>query len=385
MKKRIIFLIALLAGAQSLSATIWRVNNNAGVARDFATIQGAIDAASPGDTIHVEGSITPYDDNVDVDKKRITIIGPGFHLANNAETQHLKPSAKIRNFRISADSCIVAGLEQLEPPSGITLTPTPGGTVASINVHVVSAWTGFRLFINASDAKIINCKINLLVIENDKPLERISISKSWFCPGMIRTNDSEPVLYLSIINNFFRNDGGVAGSEYKVIDLHEDTGANIGNNTFYGVFRIIAQRHSHIYDNVFYATVPAQVLLSADPTNTYVGNIANVAGLGGALGIVNNERNNIVNTAQQTEALAPQWFGASGSIAVYDRYFMVTSPTSPIRQAAAARGLTELGMFCGLSPYVLSGLANIPAVYEIVMPFEVSSDGFEVTVKVKAH
>jgi len=60
-------------------ATIWRVNNTAGVVADFTTIQTAHDAATAGDTIYVEASATNYSSfNV---SKKVIIIGAGYDKA----------------------------------------------------------------------------------------------------------------------------------------------------------------------------------------------------------------------------------------------------------------------------------------------------------------
>ena len=381
-----LLLIAMLAGTQSVSAVIWRVNNNAGVSRDFISIQEAIDAAhaTNGDTIHVEGSVTPYDASGVVITKKVFIFGPGFHLTVNPETQHLKPSAKINNITFNAGSAgsVLAGIEQVES-TGLTLTYTAGATQAGISVAVTN-WVGARLTINESNIRIVNCKLNWVDINNNKYLENIDIRKCWFCPGLVRTTSTSTVFSLNLVNNFFRND--LSASGYVVIDLATSVKANIGDNTFYGGFQINAQE-SHIYNNVFYNTIASRgaTALTTHATNSYDGNISNINLLGG---MVNGVDRNTIRTTEATEALSNIWFTAAGSIAMYDKYFQAnTSATSPIRQAATAAGITtgELGMFCGLSPYILSGLANIPAVYEIVMPSEVSSDGFEVTVKVKAH
>ena len=383
MKKYVIFLIVMLAGAQGIFAGIWRVNNNAGVARDFVSIQEAVNAAAAGDTIHVEGSVTAYDASGVVVAKKLYIFGPGYYLTVNPETQHIKPSARVNNITFNAGSAgsVIAGLEQVEA-AGITLTPTAGATAASITVAVIN-WNGARLTINESNIRVVNCKLNWIDIKNDKNLTDIDIRKCWFCPGIVRTTATSEVLNLNLINNYFRNDG--AASAYVVVDLDANVKANIGNNTFYGGFKINALKNCHIYNNVFYGTVNrAAANLTTDTSNDYVGNISNIDLLGG---MVNGQNSNTIRTTEATEALSTTWFAASGGIAVYDKYFQANNgASSPIRQAATAAGITgELGMFCGLSPYVLSGMTNIPSVYEIVMPAEVSSDGFEVTVKVRAH
>ena len=377
MKKCVIFLLAMLAGAQGVSADIWRVNNNAGVSRDFVSIQEAVIAASAGDTIHVEGSVTAYDASGVVVAKKGYIFGPGYHLTVNPETQHLKPSARVNSITFNAGSAgsVLAGIEQAET-GGIS------GTGFSVPV---ANWVGPRLTINESNIRIVNCKLNWVDIKNDKNLTDIDIKKCWFCPGIVRSTATSEVLNLNLVNNFFRNDGTPTGSAYIVIDLDANVKTNIGNNTFYGGFQINARKNCHIYNNVFYATTNrVSAALTTDDTNTYRGNISNIDPLGG---IVNGQNRNTTRTGENTETQANIWFSASGGISTYDKYFQANSSAgSPIRQAATTAEVTgELGMFCGLSPYILSGMTNIPSVYEIVMPAEVSSDGFEVTVKVRAH
>jgi hypothetical protein len=389
MNKLIIFLIAILAGTQTLSATIWRVNNNPGVSRDFVSIQDALNSSEfeAGDTIHVEGSVTPYDAGGVTITEKVHIIGPGYHLSINPETQHLKPSARVHTITFAAGSegSVLAGIEQVEAPApAVTITPATNPSVASITVAPAS-WVGVRLIINESNIRIINCKLNFVEIQTNKALSNIDIRKCWFSPGIVHASGTSAVQNLNIINNFFRNDG--SGSSYQVINLHENVQSNIGNNTFYGGFQINAPQYCQFYNNVFYNIIGGRTgtALTTSSTNGYNGNISNITGLGG---MVNGVNGNTIRTTETTEPQASAWFTASGGIAIYDRYFQInTSSSSPVRQAATAAGgsLSELSMFCGLSPYVLSGMTNIPAVYEIVMPSEVSSDGFEVTVRVRAY
>jgi hypothetical protein len=395
MKKYVIlFLFVLLAGVQAVSAKILRVNNNPGITGTdvYPTITAAVDAASDDntkpDTIHVEGSVTPYDAAVTIGK-RVCIFGPGFYLSDNPETQHLKPSARVNNITFSSGSAgsVLAGVEQVQH-SQVTLTATAGTTVATFTIaasQYPATWSGPKLTINESDIKVVNCKFNWVEIQNNKNLSNIDIRKCWFCPGLVRITGTSEVLNLNITNNFFRNDVNVAAFYYIVLDLDDHVKANIGNNTFYGGFRVNVKQ-SRITNNVFYS-IGGKQFLTTDISNTYTGNISNTDLLGGMVNGQNGNTIRVGSPVENTEALSTGWFAASGGIAVYDKYFQVNSSvTSPIRQAASAAGITgELGMYGGLSPYVLSGMTNIPSVYEIVMPTEVSSDGFDVTVKVKAH
>lgn len=385
-------ILCLLLAAQPAGAKIWRVNNTAGVAHDYVAIADAVAAANRGDTIHIEGSVTPYNESVTVDKK-LYLFGPGYDLTVNPETQHIKYSAKVSHitFAAGSDSSVLAGVEQIEHTAQLTLTKTAGSTSAGININFPgptggsAAWGGATLNIAASNIKVVNCKLNYVKIDNSgSTLKNIDIRKCWFCPGVVLSAaNTNAVENLNLINNFFRNDH--ATSVYRVIDLHAVVKANIGNNTFYGGFKVTAPENCRITNNVFYLIHGRAVdKLTNSVSNEYRGNIANMDQLGG---MVNGQNGNTIRTSETNEEGSTVWFSATGGIAMVDKYFIANNTaSSPVRQAAVFAGTTgELGMFGGLAPFVLSGLTNIPSVYEIIMPAEVSSDGFEVTVKVKAH
>ena len=67
------------------TAKIWRVNHNPAVGTDFTDINSAINAASSGDTIQVEGTVKEY--NGFTCNKRLVFIGTGYFLSDNPETQ----------------------------------------------------------------------------------------------------------------------------------------------------------------------------------------------------------------------------------------------------------------------------------------------------------
>ncbi len=64
----------LLASACTAAGATWTVDDSGGAGVNFTTIQAAVDAASPGDTIKVASGT--YHENVDV-WKRVTLIGAG--------------------------------------------------------------------------------------------------------------------------------------------------------------------------------------------------------------------------------------------------------------------------------------------------------------------
>ncbi len=348
MKRYMIILFCLLVGGSTVSAKIWRVNNNAGVARDYDKIADAVTAAGKGDTIHIEGSVTTYNEVVTV-SKRLYIFGPGFYLTTNPETQHIKQSAKVGNITFIAGSggSVLAGIEQIA------------------NTNVVR--------INTDTIKVVNCRLYSVEIQNNKALQNIDIRKCWMDGGKIvtatTTGAAPAVTNLNITNNFFNN-------ATTTIILHDDVKALISNNTFYGVFVVTSKNSgTSVTNNVFFRT--ATSTLNVQSANVCTRNLYNQASLGG---MENNVQNNTL--IADTDPL--KWFSGSGGVNTVDRYFTAKNGSpSPLYDAASSGA--QLGMFGGLSPYELSGMTNIPSVYEIVMPSEVSSDGFDVTVKVKAH
>ncbi|MEQ1587304.1 MAG: hypothetical protein ABL895_15550, partial [Cyclobacteriaceae bacterium] len=71
---------------------IWIVDNNVGsTAKDFTSLMEAHDGASAGDTLYLIGSPNNYksynNDVTNIITKRLVIIGPGYFLNENPNTQ----------------------------------------------------------------------------------------------------------------------------------------------------------------------------------------------------------------------------------------------------------------------------------------------------------
>ena len=107
----VLVFISLGVPAQNL----WIVSNQGGANADFTNVQAAINAASPGDKIYVEGSPTPY--GVFNVNKKVHLIGAGFWKPQNNIPDPNVYSTRINsnNFDpaviISADSAIVEGFD----------------------------------------------------------------------------------------------------------------------------------------------------------------------------------------------------------------------------------------------------------------------------------
>jgi len=463
-------------GQEDAKHRIWRVNNNSGIDADFTTLTAALRELNDpngriqaGDTIHLEGSVTPYGKantatDVDSIRRRVVLIGPGFFLSDNPETQHNKESAKIRTIHIAptAGGTVIAGLEQVAPAawvnyqtgflSGHTWLPTLYQTVSTNNHNWAwdNNWTtwgnnaaAFKLRIEADSVTVSHCKLFYVDLFNrNRELTNITITKCLFSPGMIAAAaGTHMVRNLIISNNFFRNDYHFTTYShthawtflfaYLVINLRHTGPAfnpNVGNwnvagdanwrwcndnawftytavvpiiqnNTFYHAFNIAA-KGANLFNNLFfpsYSTLATHAMakfgLPQDPARPHNArnNIifsgvhwgaqsVNLGYSGNYGGMLAANGNFYVSTPG-----AAGWFQAPATDRLDNSFQLSTQ--SPARDGGdAAR---QRGMFGGLSPYKLSGLFTIPAVWEISIPAypsgEVPSTGFEVRVQVRSH
>jgi hypothetical protein len=72
------------------------VNNNPEFNAEFTDIQTAIDAASAGDTLYIEGSLTIYESDSIFINTPLMLFGPGYFLEENDSTYANKLSAQIQ-------------------------------------------------------------------------------------------------------------------------------------------------------------------------------------------------------------------------------------------------------------------------------------------------
>lgn len=110
MKLRISFLTAIFFISVVANATVWRVNNRPGVDAHFTTLQAAIDGATAGDTLYVEGSTTSY--GAGIFDKQLVVIGAGYWLAENDTTQAYKENSQVGRltFNTGSEGSTVEGL-----------------------------------------------------------------------------------------------------------------------------------------------------------------------------------------------------------------------------------------------------------------------------------
>jgi len=347
-----------------------RVNNVASLAAGvdvYTTLAAALASAAAGDTIHIEGSVTPYTGNITVDK-RVVIIGPGYFLSSTPETQFYKESAKIDldiTFDSGSEGSVLAGIEQ-----------RTGASDYQINT---AAYAGNRIIIRANNISIISSKLFYIGIDVAANRNNTTIQKCFFNPGLITTmgSGSGVISNVTISNCFFRNDFATAPAR-MVINTPVGTlsGWRISQCTFFNSFAVAAV-NTTFANNVFFASAAAAGTITTHATNDYVNNVMNFIVATGAGGIVDGVDNNQL----RAEGIA-SWFSRVGNNEAIDIYFTAASATSacPLIDAANA----QRGMYGGMQSYVESGMFTIPSVYDIQMDTEVG-DTFDMTIRARTH
>jgi hypothetical protein len=328
------------------NATSWRVNNNPAINADFSTFQEAHDAASTGDTIYVEG--TGFDNHYGevVISKKLIVIGPGYFLLDNDSTQA---------------NHIVARFQ------GITINPGAEGTeIYGLQLH----WggSGYRgIVINAS---------NITIARNYFSDDR---SKIYF--GNYAINN------IAILQNFAWEISAVinyTGTAHNILIANNFIRASISNVAsgviVNNVIRYsISASYSQIKNNILYGSSGEYPLAgSYTSTENYVAyNL--VSGSLGAYPPSPYGPGNVANVDMTTVFVN---FPGTSNPGVDNNWLL--NPTGPA--AGAGENGIDCGIFGGVTPYVLSGLAPIPRIYEADVPISGSAaTGLPVTIKVKSQ
>ncbi len=342
-------MIALLLGmcALNASATSWRLNNNPTVDADFRTFAEAHDAASPGDTIYVEGTglSSHYGDRVSISKKLI-VIGPGYFLEQNDSTYVSKLPAHFRSILIEAGA---AGTEL----HGLHLEYGQygdGGIIIKASDITISG----NYCAKGNDQIVITANIQNLIIKQNY-VYRVTGNHSVHGSGSVNN--------ILIANNFIEDQ----------IVLDNLSTAIITNNVIrYGLTYVY---NSQIKNNIIFSAGITDALCSRNAGNNIAYNIlAGALDSGGIYG-----PGNIGNVDMSTVFAG---YPTQGSYSADERWKLRTD--GPAAEGGEA-GI-DCGMFGGPLAYVLSGLPPIPRIYEAVVPVAGSTvSGLPVIIKAKAQ
>ncbi len=357
MKKNYLLLIALtFIIAQTLNATVWRVNNRPNVDADFTTLQAAIDGASDGDTLYIGASETSY--GAGVFAKKLIVIGAGYWLAENDTTQAYKEESQTGKltFNDGSQGSVVMGLYVYEYAQT--------SHAISINIDSISIE---RNYVWARGTGVNNNSIYYPHgINISGSYTTLNIRKNWIY-SFNNNNYSSIGIYVSgiltnsiISNNLIRP---TTGSKYAIYMSTNSTATElvINNNVMWGVLQT-------------YYTIHNNNILIEGTYNNGTGDLT-------SNNICSGTQYPDVNNNQQNVDMSTVFVDYVGYI---DNDYIL-APGSPAIGAGLSGG--DCGAFgngTGGDPYVLSGIPPIPAVFEATVT-TMGTTSLPVNIKASAH
>ena len=302
---------------------------------NFTTIQAAVDNASGGDTIYIYPSAISYS-NATINK-RLTIIGPGFNIAENADSTGIETyiySAKTTtlSFQNDADGSIVTGLD----------------VIGSINLSGIS-----NMFIQRNK---ISGEVNL-----NNSLNTLIEGNYFYSTGAsekLDINSGCNAIYVR--NNIFDT------ANRTNVDVISSSVATFSNN----IFRYIVTASNCVFkNNIFFN----------NNVNTLPSSTANIIEFNVFTNPSSFPLSNVTGVSEDSIFVG---LLTQGSYSDESKFYL--KPNSPAK-GAGQNGI-DAGVFSGDHPYKLSGIPFVPLVYNIDAPETGSSGtGFPVTIKAKAE
>jgi len=344
-----LLVIVLLFVVQFSFAKIWIVDSNAGsTAKDFTDLKAAHDGAAAGDTLYLVGSPVYYTAERIYLTKRLVIIGPGYFLNENPDTQTNINPASIWSYN-TCEAII------FEPGSSgtVLMGVTVRGSI-TVNANDIllkrnhlaldpSGSCNSSNVINASNVIIAQNYIETIDGSSTPPLVQVTAGRS----GII------------FANNYFSHNCSGCGGGVLALSSPASSSLEVSNNIFKGGFSVansIVQNNFFNSDNGFAATV--SIIRNNIHTNAYL-----PAGNGN------------INSSQLSLR-----FIDTGST---DGRWQL-KPTST--GLGAGFGGVDVGIFGGPEPYVLSGIPPIPTIYSVTAPtIGEKNTGLPVQIKVKSN
>ena len=318
--------VAILCATVS-NAAVWRVSNVSGANADFTGITEALNSTmvQSGDTLYIEPSPVSYG-SISV-TKMLTIIGNGYFVTENPETQ----------------------------------SNTNNSTLGSVSFNNGSAGSSISGCVTTS----INISTSNITIERNR-IYSMSITAN-ISDIVIMRNYIENSTYSSIINiggnvnnvlvsgNFIVNTYGLSAN--RAISMSTTSSAIIENNVIYNGVTI---HNSNFYNNILRNGTFTPV------NSTYTNNVGNDNQFGTANG--NQQYVDMGGVFEGSGSTDGKWQLKVGSPAI-----------------GAGTGGQDCGMFAGPYAYILSGIPAIPSIYEYLQIYNGPAQEIEVTFSVKSH
>jgi hypothetical protein len=365
MKRFLTLAMAFSLIATVANAKIWRLNNNNTytpvVQVDFltnVTLQQAHDSAKvqSGDTIHIEQSPTNYGGCTFT--KRLTVIGAGYFLNDNPNTQvNRNQSSLVSNLIFNnpgAAGSVVMGL---------TLNNAEYLQVSVNNMVVRHNWIG-TVYIGSGNANTVN---NTLIAQNIINGSQSGIGIQTVGGTTGKTTDVK--IYGNIIV------AGAVSTAWYAINLSANTSGIIKNNLLYSYYHIFNVSNFYMVNNLAYNGVG----VSFSP---FFNNCVLEYNLGNHAGVFAtpvNQTNTVVGNGNITAANF-LFVGATPNIDK-DWQLQAGSPAKNV-----GKGGIDIGPYAGDFPYRLSGIPAVPNIYNItISPIPAGASTMSVSVTAKSN
>lgn len=309
------------------NATVWRVSNVSGADAHFPGITAANNSTmvQAGDTLYIEPSSVSYG-SASITKS-LTLIGNGYFIAENPETQ--------ANTNKSEFGTLTFG--QGSQGSAIMGCKLVNLSVSVSNIRAERNYIGYvTVGPNVS---------NIVVMQN---YVKYSAGGS-----LITISDNASNLLFS--GNYLENTYSLGNTQG--ISMSSSSSAIFENNVIYNGVTI--------YNSTFYNNILRAGGFVPD-NSVYTNNIGNDNQFGNQNG--NQQYVNMANVFLGTGSTDGQWQLKPGSPAI-----------------GAGTGGQDCGMFGGPNPYILSGIPPIPAIYEYIQIYNTADQEVEVTFSVKSN
>ncbi len=376
MKKQITLLTAIvILIATAGQAKVWRVSNRVidgiSIDADFNTLQDAIDGASNGDTLYLMGSKNSYGSGT-FDKK-LVVIGPGYWLTENVNTQAISDTARVGALTFNEGS-------QGSKIQGLALSYSATTYVYEVNFKYITINTDsitiaknyFYLYrygnytVGTFEGITINGNRTFIKIQQNWIEVEINDNSSGYTGSVNTIHFTGIPANCFIQNNFIRsNKSNTYGTATTIrMDINDMTNdLKIYNNVLWGDYiTYYTDQRNNIFVNGAYFGV-GDILMY---------NLCNGAQYPVDPPELNNQQNIDMSTVftDYTKYIDNGYILATGSPAI----------------GAGVNG-GDCGVFSfdsGGYPYVLSGMPAIPSIYEASVQTIVGSS-LPVTIKAVSH
>lgn len=335
MKKKILIcgLITFFV-AFSLSGQVWRLNNQPGVSADFTTtLQDAINGVSSGDTIYIEP--TPFSYGPATISKKVILIGAGYWHEENDSTSayHEKSMVKELTLNSGSEGSIVTGLylhKQAEHHFSYRMIDINADNITIKRNFIYAQPVGHAGVSERAQIRIAGNRSGLLIEQNWIKTDDINCRH-----GILITGTANDII---IRNNFIHS----TPEWFAIEQTSGSVSLIIKNNVIWGKL----ETNNALYVN--------NILLTGTFNNGTGGLVAN--------NICNAEQfpptnNNLRNVDMSTVFVDHTKYIDNG-------YHL--KPGSPAIGAGFNGG--DCGAFSndfGGNAYVLSGMPNIPTIFEM--------------------